>query len=71
VRRVLRIDDEVAIAYLSATTAGEVTDLDDGGRRVRVAAADGEELTFVLNRATGRFHSDGDPFGARLLLKPL
>jgi hypothetical protein len=70
VRRVPRVGERVAVAYLSVMAAGEVTGLDEGGRRIRVMTAEGEELVFVLNRATGRFHIDGDPFGARLLFEP-
>ena len=69
-RRLPRVGDRVEIAYLSVTAAGEVTRLDDEGRRIVVVADDGEEIVFSLNRATGRFHAAGDPAGARMLFKP-
>jgi hypothetical protein len=62
------VGDEVTVAFLAARVGGVVAHTADGFRSVHVVTDDGETVRFALNRATGRYLSDGRQSGARLLL---
>jgi phage baseplate assembly protein gpV len=67
IRALPRIGDQVTVAFLSGQVGGVVAGADDEQRSVNVVTDDGETVRFALNRATGRFLSDGRQSGARLL----
>lgn len=69
-RRLPRVGEHVTVAHLASRMPGEVKELDEHRRRILVLTDEGETITFILSRRTGRFHADGDPFGARLLFAP-
>ena len=56
----------VIIDHLGSTEHGVVAAVDSVQRSVRVATEHGRTLTFVLNRATATFTSDGAQTGSRL-----
>jgi hypothetical protein len=67
IRTIPRVGDQVTVAFLSAQIAGVVARAEDELRSVNVVTDDGETVRFALNRATGRYLSDGRQSGARLL----
>jgi hypothetical protein len=67
IRAIPRIGDPVTVAFLSAQIGGVVAGADDERRSVNVVTDEGETVSFALNRATGRFLSEGRQSGARLL----
>jgi hypothetical protein len=60
----------VIIDHLGSTERGVVAAVDADERSVRVTAEHGRTLTFVLNRATATFTSDGGQTGSRLRFEP-
>jgi hypothetical protein len=56
----------VIIDHLGSTERGVVASVDAPERSVGVTTDDGRSLTFVLNRATATFTSDGGQTGSRL-----
>ena len=56
----------VIIDHLGSTEHGVVAAVDAAERSVRVTTEHGRVLTFVLNRATATFTSDGGQTGSRL-----
>ncbi len=67
IRALPNIGDPVTVAFLSAQVDGVVAGADADRRSVNVVTDDGETVSFALNRATGRWLSDGRQSGARLL----
>jgi hypothetical protein len=55
----------VAVFFLAARVHGEVVAVDDDLRGLDVLTDEGETIRFVLQRTTGKFHSEGQ-VGARL-----
>jgi len=60
----------VIIDHLGSTEHGVVAEVDAHERSVRVTTEHGRMLTFVLNRATATFTSDGGQTGSRLRFEP-
>jgi hypothetical protein len=56
----------VIIDHLGSTEHGVVAAVDTLERSVRVTTEHGRMVTFVLNRATATFTSDGGQTGSRL-----
>jgi hypothetical protein len=71
-RPVPRVGARARITHFGgASETGVVVAVGDDGRRLRVRAAGGEELEFVLSPATARFVHAGGAHGPRLeLLAP-
>lgn len=67
IRAVPRVGDHVTVAFLSAQIGGVVAGSDEQQRSLDVVTDEGEMVRFALNRATGRYLSDGRQAGARLL----
>lgn len=66
-RPIPHLGDSVTVVFLGARLDGVVTHVDDSGRQLTVWTDDGEALSFVLSRATGNFHRDGQQSAARLV----
>ena len=60
----------VIIDHLGSTEHGVVAAVDAVQRSVRVSTERGHLMTFVLNRATATFTSDGGQTGSRLRFEP-
>jgi hypothetical protein len=60
----------VIIDHLGSTEHGVVVAVDALQRSVRVTTERGHVVTFVLNRATATFTSDGGQTGSRLRFEP-
>jgi hypothetical protein len=60
----------VIIDHLGSTEHGVVSAVDAHERSVRVTTERGRMVTFVLNRATATFTSDGGQTGSRLRFEP-
>ena len=58
------------IDHLGSTEHGVVAAVDAVQRSVRVSTERGHLMTFVLNRATATFTSDGGQTGSRLRFEP-
>ena len=61
----------VIIDHLGSTEHGVVASVDPYQRSVAVMTEHGRALTFVLNRATATFTSDGGQTGSRLRFEPI
>lgn len=58
------------IAYFGGErVSARVLAVHEDGRRLEVRADSGEMLEFSLNAATAKFVQNGDPHGARLVLR--
>jgi hypothetical protein len=68
-KRIPQVGDPVTVVFLGARLGGVVTLVGDSGRRLTVWTDDGEALSFVLSRATGNFHKDGQQSAARLVFE--
>jgi hypothetical protein len=68
-RVVPRVGHPVTIAFLAARIDGVVAGTDDERRSLSVLTDEGETVRFALNRATGRYLSEGRQSGARLLFR--
>ena len=60
----------VIVDHLGGTEHGVVAAVDALGPSVRVTTEHGRTITFVLNRATATFTSDGGQTGSRLRFEP-
>jgi hypothetical protein len=60
----------VIIDHLGSTEHAVVAAVDASARSLRVCTEHGRTLTFVLNRATATFTSDGGQTGSRLRFEP-
>jgi hypothetical protein len=65
-RAMPQVGGKVLVNFLDATTSGTVKAVRNEGRELDVETAEGEGLTFALNRATARFTLAGQLTGARL-----
>ncbi len=70
-RRVLpRVGAAVTILHLDARVGGAVTEVQDGGRRLRVQTEEGESTDFVLRGATSTFTPGAGSGWPRLVFDP-
>jgi hypothetical protein len=65
-RAMPQVGGAVLVDFLGSSVAGVVRHVDVGRRRVEIVTETGEALTFMLNRATATFTTDGGQTGARL-----
>ena len=61
-----QVGGSVLVSFLGSTVRGVIDSVEPDGQRLRVSTEDGERLSFVLNRATAMFTSEGALTGARL-----
>ncbi len=66
-RAMPRVGAPVTVVYLDARVSGIVHEVLEGGRRLIVATADGEQIEFRLRPATATFTADQRSGGARLV----
>jgi hypothetical protein len=64
------IGAEVLVDFLGETVPGIVRHVESDRRRLEVETEDGASLSFMLNRATATFTTDGGQTGARLRFRP-
>ncbi len=64
------VGSEVSIDHLGSVEHAVVAAVDPDARSVQVTTEHGRRLTFVLNRATATFTTDGGQTGARLRFEP-
>jgi hypothetical protein len=65
-RPVPHLGEPVTVLFLAASVSGVIEHVDPDQQRLRVLTDEGEQLTFALNRATGRFVAEDGHSGARL-----
>ncbi len=70
-RRVLpQVGAAVIVVHLDARVGGAVTEVRDGGRRLRVRTEEGESIEFVLRGATATFTPEAGSGWPRLVFEP-